>query len=110
MSNWLTILLSIFGVASAGLFVMAKSERSKRSTAEKRADVFEHQAIVARETAKVMHQVALERDDQLRAVEENAQELRDKVEAAAVEIKEAAHDADKIAGLWNKTFDGDDDA
>jgi hypothetical protein len=107
MSEWLTILLGVFGAASAGLFVMAKSEKSKRSMAEKRADVFEHQAIVARETAKVMHQVALERDDQLRAVEENAQELRDKVEAAAIEIKAAAEDTEKIAGLWNKTFNGE---
>ena len=107
MNEWVAIILSIFGIASAGLFAMARSEKSKRTMAEKRADVFEHQAVVARETAKVMHQVALERDDQLKAVEENAEELRRQVEEAAKEIRAAAEDTEKIAGLWNKTFEGE---
>ena len=107
MDGWLTILGIIFGLSSAGLLAFAKSEKSKRGAAERRADVFEHQVVIARETAKVMHQVALERDDQLRAVEESSRELRDRVEAAAVEIKAVAADSDKIAGLWNKTFEGE---
>lgn len=107
MNDWLTALLSILGIASIGLFAAARSEKLKRTHAEKRAEVFEHQANVARETAKVMHEIAIERDNELQAVERSAEKLRKQVDEAADEIRDAANDTQKIAGLWNKTFSGE---
>lgn len=104
MSDWVTSIAGILGVLVAALAVMGRVERSKRVRAEKRADVFEHQASLALETARVLHDVAMERDDELLALEQDAETKRARVDDSSEELKKAAGSRDRVAGLWNKTF------
>ena len=109
MQDWFTIIAGIMGTLVAALAVMGRLERGKRMRAEKRAEVFEHQANVARETARVLHEVAIDRDDKLRAVEHDAEMQRKRAQAANKELMSAADSREKVAGLWNKTFGKEDE-
>jgi len=106
VEDWLTIIAGSLGALVAAMAIFSRTEKTRRKAAEKRADLFERQAEVARETAVVLHQVAIERDEQLRAVEHDAKMQRERVEEASKELSSAKGDPKGIAGLWNKTFDG----
>ena len=108
MADWFTSVAGILGVLVAALAVMGRVERTKRANAEKRARVFEHQANLARETARVLHDVAMERDDELRVLEQDAEIQRARVDAANEELKQASGSRERIAGLWNRAFGKED--
>jgi len=109
MAEWFTTIAGTLGILVATLAIVGRLERGKRLRAERQVEVFEHQANLARDTARVLHEVALDRDKQLKDIEKEAAARKAGASEASEELSSAAGNSSKIAGLWNKTFNMDDD-
>ena len=102
MDGWLTVITGVFGAAVAFLVFLSQSERSKRNRAEVRADALSKSKDISDETARVLHEIANERDDMLNELREKHRKKAKALDAESEDIVKASSSASKIAGLFNK--------
>jgi predicted nucleic acid-binding protein len=102
MDSWLTVTAGVFGAAVAFLAFLSQSERAKRNRAEERVEALSRSKDIADETARVMHEIANERDDMLNELKEKHRKEAQVLEAEDEEIVKASSSASRIAGLFNK--------
>lgn len=102
MDSWLTVTASVLGAAVAFLAFLSQSERAKRNRAEERVEALSRSKDIADETARVMHEIANERDDMLNELKEKHRKEAQVLEAEDEEIVKASSSASRIAGLFNK--------
>ena len=102
--NTLTAVIAALVAVIFGLGATIHREKGKRSRAEERADALSKNAENAQATARVLHEIANETDDKLKAAQAELEEKEAAVEEAEEELQEIVGDTEKIAGAWNKTF------
>ena len=104
----------VFGVVGAlvaaivGMGALLRRETHKRVRAEERVSAISKNAESAQVTARVLHQIANETEDRLTALEKRKEKADADLSEARRDLIEATGMPEKVAGLFNSTFGGDD--
>tara|TARA_R110002012_G_scaffold255362_1_gene435303 strand:+ start:259 stop:582 length:324 start_codon:yes stop_codon:yes gene_type:complete len=102
--NYVTGIIAALVAVVVGLGAVLQREVSKRSRAEERSESLAKNTESAKATARVLHEIANETDEKLKAAQAELDERESQIEEAEEEVVEAADEPEKIAGLWNRTF------
>jgi len=102
MDSWFTVIAGVLGAAVAFLAFLSQSERSKRNRAEGRADALSKSKDISDETARVLHEIANERDDMINELKEKHRKEASVLDAKGEEVVKASSSASGIAGLFNR--------
>ncbi len=102
MDDWLAIVAGILGAGVAALAFFAQTERSRRVRAEERVDALSRGKESALETARVLHDIAREKEDALEELQGEYKRTLSEIGEKEEELDEAAGDLDKIAGLFSE--------
>ena len=103
MGDWFPIVAGVLGgLAIPALAFFAQMERSRRVRAEERVGALSRGSESARATARVLHEIAREKEDALEELQDEHERTLSEIGEKEEELDDAAGDLDKIAGLFNK--------